>query len=804
MEVRFIAVALALCAAAAVPAQDVALAVYPAKITLDSARDRHRVVVIATDAHGVTREVSDAVKIEFEPKGLVELVDGRVRGLIDGTVELHAVLGDLRASSAIEVRHATSAPPVSFRNDVIATLTRAGCNAGSCHGAKAGKNGFGLSLFGFDPGHDHRALTREARGRRIDCADPIDSLMLQKPLGNVRHQGGKRLEPGGPLESTLQEWIAEGAPDDGGAAPKLESLTVEPKELVFLDQGDGRRARLVVTARYADGSLRDVTDLALLSSTGETVAKVDGQGIVTAGARGEAFVLARFGSLAEVAQIMVVPDAEPFDPALHPPANHVDELVYAKLRKLRLEPAGICDDDTYVRRLYLDLIGRTPTADEVRSFLADDDADKRGKLCDDLLSRDEFADVWASQWAEVLRIESFHLERKGMVLYSQWLREMIRTGVPFDEMVRRMLTSSGGSFSVPETNYWVVTADPKVLAEDCAQAFLGLRVQCAQCHNHPFERWTMDDYYGFAAFFGRVGRKNGEDARETIVYDRGAGGVRNERTGKTAVPRFLGGAEPEIPAGTDRRQVLADWLTSKDNRWFAANVANRVWARLFGRGLVEPVDDLRVSNPPTHPELYRWLGEQLANNGFDVRALFRTIVASNTYQAAADPDGAPAAAYAGRIPRRMSAEQMLDSIGCVTGVPTKLRGVPLGESSVLVADANPGNRFLDLFGRPRRSSACACERRAEPTLNQVLHLINGETVEAKVRAKDSRLARLLAADTPQASIVDDLFLAAYARAPRPEEREKVLAQITGATDATVAWQDLLWAMLNSKEFLFQH
>ncbi len=794
------AMSLALCAATGV-AQG-GLTAYPPRVTLDSGLDAHRLVVVSSDDQGITVDVSAAAEVTFADSGVAAWRDGRLTPIGDGETTATVRHGGHEAVVQVTVRGAEVEPPVSYRNDVIPVLTRAGCNGGACHGAAAGKNGFGLTLFGYDPAKDLRALSRDYRGRRLDCAAPEQSLMLTKPTGEVRHKGGKRFERDGEMWETLRSWIADGAVDDGDGVPSLVALQVEPEELVLA--GPDQRSELVVTARYSDGSLRDVTSLALLSSSNPTSAKVDG-GAVTSGARGEAFVMARFGYLTEVAQVIVLPDNKPWSPPVMEARNEIDQLIQQKLVKLRLGPAAACDDGTYLRRVFVDIIGQLPTPEEVRAFLADEREDKRAQVVEELLQRPEFPDVWAMTWAEVLRIEPQNLEQKGVHIFTRWLREALRDGDPMDDVVRRMLTASGSAFRVPEANYWATSRDPKVLAENAAQTFLGIRLQCAQCHNHPFERWRMDDYYGFAAFFAQIGRKNGDTPRESIIYDRSSGDIRNQRTNKNAAPRFLGGESPEIAGDVDRRAVLADWLTSTKNPWFAKNIANRVWARFFGRGLVHPVDDVRVSNPASHPTLHRRLGEKLAASGFDVRALIREICASSTYQAAQHPDAPPAATFAGASPRRLSAEQLLDAIGQVTEVPTKFRGIPLGQSAVQVVEPDGGNRFLDLFGRPDRDSVCTCERREEPTLNQVLHLINGETIEAKVRSSKSRLARLLTAKVAPEAALEELFLAAYARAPRPDEQQRILTAIAAAgEDAGGAWEDVLWAIFNSSEFLFQH
>jgi hypothetical protein len=782
------------------------LAVYPIRVTLDSSWDTHRLVAQTTTTQGLTNDVSRALDVQFEPTGIATFREGRLVPLANGETIATVHHDSMSATVKVTVQNAKFEPPVSYRMDVIPILTRAGCNSGACHGAASGKNGFGLTLFGFDPKRDLRALSRDFRSRRIDCADPDASLILTKPSGKVSHKGGKRIEPDSEMWHMIRSWIAAGANDDGAnpkaPIPELMRLSVEPRDIVLA--GPDQHAALVVTAEYSDGSLRDVTDLALMSSSNTSSATIENGGVKSA-SRGEAFVLARFGFLAQVANVIVLPNADPWQPPAMQANNEIDTLIQQKLTKLRLAPAPQCDDQTFLRRVFVDVIGHVPTPNDVRKFLADTSADKRARIVDELLKRPEFPDVWAMAWAEVLRIESDQLEVKGVHVFTRWLREALRDGVPMDEIVRSMLTATGGAYAVPEANYWVTATSPKVLAENAAQTFLGIRLQCAQCHNHPFERWRMDDYYGFAAFFGRVGRKRGDDPRDTVIFNRGSGEVTNERTRASAKPQFLGGTLPTIKPGVDRRAVMAEWLTSRKNPWFAKNIANRVWARFFGRGLVQPVDDVRVSNPPSHPDLHRRLGERLAAADFDIRELIREICASATYQSTQHPDDHPASTYAGMPPRRMSAEQMLDAIGSITEVRTKFRGIPLGQSAVQIVDANGGSRFLNLFGRPDRDSVCTCDRREEPTLNQVLHLINGETIERKLLSSNSRVSRLLAAKTAPDLILNELFLATYARLPRKHEQERILLSIRQAgAKPRDAWDDVLWSMFNSKEFLFQH
>ena len=531
------------------PDEFASLAILPGTVTLDDARDSHRIAVIGALANGTTVDLTATADLRLTESSVATLSkDWVLQPKTDGATELVARTGGREARAKITVRGATTSPAVSFANEVIPVLTRSGCNAGSCHGSAAGKNGFRLSLFGFDRARDHLRLTRELRGRRVDRAEPEASLMLQKPTTGVAHKGGKRLAKGSEHYRLLYDWIASGAANDLEAATKLVGIELLPKAAVL--EGTDLPLRMVVTARYADGSDRDVTDLALLSSSNEQTATLDNRGVLRSAEPGETFVMARFGTFAVVSHVLVRSPAGGFGwPADLKPFNYVDETVHAKLRKQRLLPAEVCDDATFVRRVYLDLINTLPSAEMAARFLADKMPDKRARLVDALLARPEFPDVWAMQWAEVLRIEESRLERKGMHVYAQYLREAFRDNKPFDQLVRELLTGQGNNFGNPAANFYVVSRDPKVLAENVAQVFLGVRVQCAQCHNHPFDRWTMDDYYGLAAFFTRVGVKRAEDPRERVVYPRGGGDIRHPVTNKIAVPTFLGGTAPKIARG---------------------------------------------------------------------------------------------------------------------------------------------------------------------------------------------------------------------------------------------------------------
>ncbi|MDP6930690.1 MAG: DUF1549 domain-containing protein [Planctomycetota bacterium] len=785
-------------------AQESALSIYPAEVSLNGKRDFQRIVVVATDASGLTRDVSAQAKIEFSAPGLATIENGRIFDPTkDGTSEITVRVGKLSAKAKLVVSGANRKPDISFRNQVIPILTRSECNAGSCHGSATGKNGFKLTLFGYAPEKDHLGLTRELAGRRLNLANPHASLMLLKPTKSVKHKGGQRLQPDSTNYNTILEWIQEGARPDPATTPDLVGVEIMPPDALI--GGPSLKMQFTVRARYSNGTDKDVTDLAILSSSNENSASIDGHGLVTSSKRGEAAIMARYGSFAVVSQVIVLPDGKPLAwPASIRAHNYIDDAIHAKLAKLRLLPVGLCDDSSFIRRAYLDILNFLPTVEETRKFLADTSKDKRAKLVDHLLTRPEFPDVWAMQWAEILKVESRTLEGKGMHAYTNWLKAAFRKNQPIDQIVKELLTGVGGSFESPPVNFYIAERAPQQRAEAVAQLFMGIRLQCAQCHNHPFERWTMDDYYGFAAFFTQIGNKRGEDPRETIIYNRRGGEVNNLRTGRPNAPKFLGGSVPTIKPGVDRRQVLADWLTTSENPWFAKNIANRVFARFFGRGIVDPPDDVRVSNPPSHPFLHDLLGQKLVGYNFDVRQLIRDICASRSYQLAMSTEPSVTETFAAMNTRRLTAEQLLDAISQVAGVPTKYRGLPLGARATNVGDAAPGNRFLDLFGRPRRTTTSSCERRNDPSLGQVLHLINGTTIANKLGSGKGLLRKRLAAKTPAKKLLTEVWLAAYSREPRPEEAEKILATITEGKGDTAVWEDTLWAVLNSKEFLFNH
>src|ERR1051326_4048580 len=575
---------------------------YPTNITLWSAKSVQRLVVQATYADGITRDVAADATYKVANSKLVRFDHGLLAPLLDGQTELRVSYKGRNLSIPVTVSNATNQPPISFKLDVMPVFMKAGCNAGSCHGSSRGKDGFRLSLFGFDPDGDYYRLTREQIGRRINLAIPQESLIIQKGLGAVQHTGGVRFGTNSDLCKTLLTWLNAGAPKDPPDIAKVAGIEIFPKSAVL--EGSNTLQHFIVRAHYSNGTERDVTPLTVFISNNDATAKVAEDGLVTAGQRGEAFIQARFAEFNVGAQIIVTPKNLPFKWPEVASRGYIDDAVYAKLKKLRFTPSDVCDDATFIRRASLDLTGALPKPEEVEKFLQDSDAAKRDKLVDQLLVRKEFAELWVMKWAELLEIRTRdnRVYPKATVLYFEWLRDQMLANVPFDQIVRNLLTASESNFRNPAANYYQIESDTLKLAENTAQILMGMRIQCSQCHNHPFDRWTMNDYYSFAAFFAQIGRKPGDDPRETVIYDRSDGEVKHLVTGKAMHPKFLGGDEPEIK-NESRREVLARWLTSPQNPYFARNLANIVWAHFMGRGIIEPVDDVRISNPPSNPEL---------------------------------------------------------------------------------------------------------------------------------------------------------------------------------------------------------
>jgi hypothetical protein len=778
--------------------------VSPPDINLNTSRDRQSFTVQATYADGITRDVTAEAKLTFANPALVKLDKNTVYPVGDGATELKVEFGGQAVTVPVQVKDAATDRPISFKLDVMPVFMKAGCNTGSCHGAARGKDGFRLSLFGFDPDGDYYRLTREINGRRINLALPHDSLMLEKGAGRVPHTGGPRFKDDSELYQTIVRWLEAGAPQDPSDVAKPVSVELYPKSGVL--DGEGSTQQMVVRAKYSDGSDRDVTALAFFMTNNETSAAISPEGKVTAGARGEAFIMARFETFTVGSQFIVLPKGLEFAWPNPPENNYIDTLVNAKLKKLRIAPSELASDEVFLRRAYIDIVGLLPTAEEYNRFMTSTAPNKRELLVDELLGRKEFVEMWVMKWAELLQIRSSNqVSYKSTMLYYNWLQERLAKNVPMDEMVQELLAAAGGTFKSPATNFYQIETDRLKLTENVAQVFMGMRIQCAQCHNHPFDRWTMDDYYSFAAFFSQIGRKGAEDPRETIVFNAGGGEVNHPVGGRVMPPKFLGGAVPDV-AGKDRRAVLAKWLASPENPYFATNLANIVWAHFFGQGIIHEVDDVRVSNPASNPELLAELGKRFTEYKYDFKKLVRDICTSRTYQLATQPNDSnkdDTRNFTRGSIRRIRAEVMLDCITQVTETKNKFPGLPLGSRAVQIADGATNTYFLTTFGRATRESVCSCEVKMEPTLSQSLHLMNGETVHQRVQA-GGVIDRQLAANKPPHEIIDDFYIRCLSRKPTMIERAQLEGVLANEPDKKKVLEDVFWALLNSREFMFNH
>ncbi|WP_068264524.1 DUF1549 and DUF1553 domain-containing protein [Rubripirellula obstinata] len=798
------------------------LSVYPPSIQLGSARDFQSFVAMIRKDSGVTVDVSKEVDWSVGDSKIVKLNQNTVFPIADGKTNLIASYGNDKVRIPIEISGGSKRPAVSFAKDVMPVLTRSGCNTGSCHGASRGKDGFRLSLFGFDPAGDYYRITREIGVRRINLARPSESLLIKKSIGAVPHTGGKLFDKDSDYYATMLEWLQDGVPadkasdkaagkaDKDSASLEATSLAIYPPQAVIQSKGEGEVSgqQFVAIASYADGTTRDVTRLASFSSNNSSSAAIDSDGFVTAGLRGEAFVMARFGTHTQGSQVLVLPENLKYDaPKIDPHANYIDQLVDRKLGQLRMLPSDQCSDEEFLRRATIDIVGLLPTEKEFHRFVNDPADDKRARLIDQLLDRKEFSEIWAMKFAQLLMIKSTNqVSYKSAYLYANWLTDKFARNVPIDEMVRELLTSSGGTFSAPATNFYELERDTLKTAENVAQVFMGIRTQCAQCHNHPFDRWTMDDYYGFASFFSQVGRKNAEDYREKIVFNRFKGEVKHLLTERPVPPTFLGGDRPNTK-GKDRRVVLADWLTNPDNPYFAKSIANRVWAHMMGSGIVDPVDDIRISNPPSNPELFDELGKRLVDYKFDFRSLVRDICNSKAYGRSTKTNESNAhdqRNYASATIRRIPAESLLDCISSVTESPDKFKGLPLGSRAVQIADGTTSNYFLTAFGRSPRTTACDCEASTSPSLSQALHLLNGNSVHNKIVSGKVINRWLDKQKLSPETIIDRIYVRALSRLPSQEEKTKLIASLNDQKNKIAALQDVFWAVLNSREFVFNH
>ena len=789
--------------------------VFPSEIRMSNVRDVRQVLVTAHYANGQVRDLTHAVDYELASEGIATVeATGLVRPKASGATTLLINTGSKTIRVPVTVTNLDRAHPVSFRHEVIAALNVGGCNAGACHGTPSGKNGFRLSLRGYDPGEDFIQLTRDVLGRRTSAMNPSQSLIVQKALGQVPHEGGQRFPRNSLPHRVLLDWIGQGLHDDAGSVAKLESVEVLPGDRT--QAAPARSQQLVVLAHFADGSTRDVTRLTVFSSSDPAVATVDRTGRVDFLRAGETAILTRYLDRMVTVRLSYLEPRDDFVWPNPPERNFVDRHVFAKLKMLDIAPSELCTDAEFIRRAYLDLCGILPTVEEARAFLASKDPDKRDRLIDHLLERPEYADFWTLKWSDVLRSNRKTFKLGGVYKFREWLRTAIELNRPFDEIVRELLTASGSTFHNPAANYYRVARDPTSLAETTAQLFFGIRMQCCKCHNHPFERWTQDDYYSLAAFFARVRQKpdpdndigtNPKKAGAEVIYVARSGQVKQPRTNQVMKPRFLGGDEITVGPREDPRVRLAAWLTAPDNPFFARATVNRIWFHLMGRGIVDPVDDFRDSNPASNDALLNALARDFVDHGFDVKHTIRTIMRSRTYQLSARPNEFnqhDEKYFSHAVTKLYTAEQLLDAICAATDVPEKFAGLPLGTRATQLPDGEVNHVFLKTFGQPARELACECERESDSNLAQALQLINGPTIHNKLRHPNNRIGKLLKAKKSDREILEELYLATVSRLPDAEEIQAVMDHLKKSSDRRKAWEDVQWALINSKEFLFRH
>jgi hypothetical protein len=798
-------------------AEVLSLSVQPAKVVLKGVDDAQQLILTAQLA-GRTQDLTHDAKYEVADERVARVTStGRIIPLVNGSTTVTARYGDKTVKVDVRAESCDVELPINFGNQIVPIFTKLGCNSGGCHGKASGQNGFKLSLLGFEPEVDYNALVREGRGRRLFPAAPANSLLLLKAAGAVAHGGGKRLEVGSDEYRLIRRWIASGMPFGEKTDPVVTRISVFPEHRVM---SRNNRQQFAVYAHYSDGAVEDITRRAQYESNDQEIAIVDNDGLVrTLAFSGEAAVMIRYQE--HVATFRATVPLGANIPAYNfQPKTLVDRHTHKKWKDLGLVPSDLCTDQEFIRRVCLDLTGTLPTPKQVTDFVADRAADKRDKLVDRLLETPEYAYFFANKWADVLRVKRRNQpERaKGTFAFHNWIRKAIARDKPYDEFARDILGATGDEVSSPPTVWYKELLTPEQFVDDTAQVFLGVRIACAQCHHHPYEKWGQDDYWGMAAFFGRVGRKTipvpGGNAQQgagrLAIFNQGRGTAINKRTGRPAEIKPLDGRPMEVAADEDPRQKLVDWMVARDNPFFARAVANRYWAHFFNRGIVDPLDDMRVTNPPSNPELLDALAKDLIDNRFSLKHLIRTLCKSRTYQLSATPNAwnkHDKQNYARYYPRRMSAEVLFDAVNQVADSPAVFNGLPTDRHAprraIMLPDESFPSYFLDVFGRPQRISACECERVSEANLAQALHLLNSEEVQGKLARPGGRAEKMVRDTRPDAEKIDELFLWAFARLPSPGQKEIALAHIAKhAANKKLAYENILWALLNTTEFVF--
>ncbi len=802
------------------------LEVLPSSIPLSSPRASQRLVVEAVFDDGHQEDVTAQAKLSSSNQQVAALDTGFVRPTADGDATVRASYQGRETAAKVEVKGFTAPFVWSFRNHVLPVMTKMGCNSGPCHGASAGKNGFKLTLRGYDPEVDYYTLTRQSLARRTERLEPAKSLILLKPTLTISHGGGRRFPVGSPEYQVISGWIAAGMPPPREDDPRIVDLEVLPREASLRPEAE---QQLLVRAKFSDGRVEDVTRWAKYSSGDMGVATVDDSGHVKMTGYGEAPVTVWYLSQVSFARLSV-PFPTVIDPSVFAHAkrnNLIDDLVLKKLKTLHIPPSRQTTDAEFVRRAYLDAAGILPTSAETEKFLADRSPDKRRRLIDSLMKRSEFVDYWAYKWSDLLLVSSNKLSTEGMWSYYKWIRRSVAEGEPWDQFVREIITATGNARGNGAANYWAIHRDPTDIAENLTQAFLGTTITCAHCHNHPLDKWTRRDYFAMANLFSRVRLKTGEPAgskpgvgtilEDVTVFSSPTGDFDYPPLGRPLPPKPLDAKPLPLDSPLNRRAYFAEWLTSPQNRYFARALVNRVWRNFMGRGLVEPADDMRASNPPSNEDLLNALTKDFVDHRFDVNYLIRTIMNSATYQTASAPvpeNVQDEKYYSHYVIRRLPAEVLLDAYSEVTEVPEKFDGYPLGMRALELPDTAVESYFLTAFGRPRREQTRESDRTSEPSITQALHVINGDTLNQKLRAPGGTVDMLLKLGLSNQRMVDYMFLSAFSRYPTEAERREIVqdleateaknAPASAADSRRAALVDVAWAVMTSKEFMFNH
>ena len=778
------------------------LTVYPSRLELSGNRDSRRLIVSGTAADGRAFDLTAFVKLAAGSDHVAIDRDGFVVPKKAGKTTVKVTVGAKSVDVPVEIKHVTN-HPVSFIRDVIPAMSKVGCNAGTCHGAQKGKRGFKLSLRGYDPLYDYRALVDDLSGRRFNRSRPEQSLMLLKPTQGVPHEGGFLFDEKSRTYSVLKQWIAEGCRFD--TAKRVARIEVFPKK-PLLETTDSQQ-QLIVMAHFPDGTSRDVTRDAVFETSDFEVATVSKAGRIEAVRRGEAAALVRYEGLYAAAPVAIIGNREGFAWKAAPERSYIDKLVNAKLQRMKILPSGTCSDAEFLRRASIDLTGLPPTVEQVKLFLADKrpTIEKRNAKIDQLIGSPQFIEHWTLKWSDLLLSNSKFITEKGSWAFRNWIRRAVATNMAFDKFVYQLMTANGSTFENPAANYYRISREPKVVMENMTQVFIGTRFQCNQCHDHPFERWTQRQYYELSAYFAGVGRKAGPVKGEEIIYSLATPtDIKHPSTGETIPAAFPFSSDLD-KKNPDPRVRLADWLTSSKNPYFAKSIVNRYWSYLHGRGIIDPVDDIRASNPPSTPPLLDELTRRFIANGFDLKRLIREMARSETYQRSFRPNkwnDDDSLNFSHASPRRLTAEQLFDALHVATGAPSRIPGVPVGFRASQIPDPKVKIGFLDMFGRPPRESPCECERSSDVSLSQTLNMINGPTVSDAIIHPEGRVAKLVAAKADDKTIVGDVYLAVICRPPTEAELKQGVAYLAGVGNRSEAAQDLMWALVNSPAFLF--